>query len=184
MSNAVDDLVRQRLRALRQHHNWSLDELAERTGVGPSTISRVETGQRSVSLDIVIPLARELGIAIDELVKTEDNDDVVIRPEESHSNGMTVWPLSRPESSVTAYKIQFHPRDEPPQQQVHPGHDWMFVLEGSVRLALGDREIIVREGESAEFSTMTPHAATAVDQPATAIMIFDAHGERAHLNSR
>ena len=65
---------------------------------------------------------------------------------------------------------------------MHPGHDWFFVIEGRVRLSLGEREIIVETGEAAEFATMTPHAITAIDGAAELIMIFDRDGERAHVH--
>jgi quercetin dioxygenase-like cupin family protein len=68
------------------------------------------------------------------------------------------------------------------EQQVHPGHDWLFVIEGRVRLSLGDRQITVDRGEAAEFTTMTPHAVTALDGPAELIMIFDRDGQRAHVH--
>jgi quercetin dioxygenase-like cupin family protein len=69
-----------------------------------------------------------------------------------------------------------------PEQRVHPGHDWFFVIEGRVRLLLGEREIIVESGEAAEFATMTPHAFAASDGPAELIMIFDRDGQRAHVH--
>lgn len=181
----VDELVRQRLRALRQNRKLSLDDLAARTGVGPSTISRIETGQRSVSLDVIVPLARELGIALDELVATERDEDVVIRPQGTPwTDRLTVWSLSRPGSSIGAYKMRFEPGGEAPEPQVHPGRDWMFVIEGTVSLTLGERTILVHAGESAEFSTMTPHAVAASRGPADVVMIFDSHGEQAHLHHR
>lgn len=65
---------------------------------------------------------------------------------------------------------------------MHPGHDWLFVLSGTVHLTLGERQIAVKEGEAAEFSTMTPHAVTAVDEPAELLMVFDGEGRRAHLH--
>jgi quercetin dioxygenase-like cupin family protein len=63
---------------------------------------------------------------------------------------------------------------------VHPGHDWFFVLSGAVRLGLGDRTIIVGEGEAAEFSTMTPHSIAAHEQTTELITIFDRTGHDAH----
>ena len=66
---------------------------------------------------------------------------------------------------------------------MHPGHDWFFVLEGRIRLVLGERVIVVEEGEAAEFSTMTPHAIDALDAPAEVIMVFDQDGQRAHLHT-
>lgn len=184
METTIDDLVRARLRAIRRHLGWSLDELAARSGVGASTISRIETGHRSISFDVLIPLARELDVSVDELVASERTDDVVIRPKPQHSPGMTVWPLSRPGSTTVAIKMRFEPDAPPPVPQVHPGHDFMFVLDGTVRLTLGDRELIVDVGESAEFSTMTPHAVTAIGQPADVLMVFDRAGAESHLDDR
>ncbi|MBO4161263.1 cupin domain-containing protein [Micromonospora sp. MMS20-R2-23] len=69
-----------------------------------------------------------------------------------------------------------------PAQRVHPGYDWFLVLDGRVLLWLGERQIEVEKGEAAEFSTMTPHSMTALDEPAELIMIFDREGQRAHLH--
>jgi quercetin dioxygenase-like cupin family protein len=90
--------------------------------------------------------------------------------------------LSRPTASRIAIKMRLQPTRRPPEQRVHPGHDWLFVLVGRVRLMLGEREIVVEEGEAAEFATMTPHALSAVGGPAEIIMIFDRDGHRAHVH--
>lgn len=186
MGPDIDATARARLRAIRQSLGWSLDDLAERASVGPSTISRIETGNRALSLDVLVPLARALGIGVDVLVAPDDDEDVVIRPSPSDHGNMTIWPLSRPDSSTTAFKFRLEPHDPTeslPEPQVHPGYDWMFVIEGRVLLMLGERRIVVEAGESAEFSTMTPHAMVAIERPAETIMIFDRHGERAHLHT-
>lgn len=182
MNESIDDLVRLRLRAIRRHLGWSLDELASKSGVGASTISRIETGHRSISFDVLIPLARQLDVSVDELVATDQADDVVIRPEPHQRPGMTVWPLSRPGSATVAIKMRFQPDAPEPEPQVHPGHDFMFVLDGTVRLTLGERRLIVAAGESAEFSTMTPHSVVAIDEPADVLMVFDRAGAQSHLD--
>jgi transcriptional regulator with XRE-family HTH domain len=179
-----DALVRARLRSLRQARGWSLDVLAERANLSPSTISRLETGKRAVSLDVLLPLARALQIDLESLLEGESDDpDVVIRPVASHRAGVTTWPLSRAGGGTTAMKMRLEPRKRPAEPRVHPGHDWFYVLSGRVRLLLGDREILVETGEAAEFSTMTPHVVDAVGGPAEVLMLFDRDGHRAHLHS-
>jgi quercetin dioxygenase-like cupin family protein len=84
---------------------------------------------------------------------------------------------------MVAMKMRLQPGCRRPEQRVHPGHDWFFVLDGRVRLQLGDREIVVEAGEAAEFATMTPHALTAIDEPAELILIVDRDGQRAHLHT-
>jgi transcriptional regulator with XRE-family HTH domain len=186
----VQELARTRLRSLRTTLGYSLDELAARTHLSPSTISRLETGKRSLSLDVVIPLAQALHVSLDVLFEAPSDDDVVIRPVPHSSGTRTTWPLSRPDGRTVAQKVRLEPEvpgeEEPvrPAQRVHPGHDWFLVLEGRVRLWLGEREIDVAAGEAAEFATMVPHSMSALDgRPAEAIMIFDREGQRAHVHS-
>ncbi len=178
----IEQVVRSRLRSLRNTLGLSLDELAARTNLSPSTISRVETGRRTISLDILLPLAAALQVNLDSLLDVRSDDDVVIRPAPNSSGERTTWLLSRPTASMIAVKMRLEPARKPEEQRVHPGHDWFFVITGQVRLSLGEREITVQAGESAEFATMTPHAFAAVDGPAELIMIFDRDGQRAHVH--
>jgi transcriptional regulator with XRE-family HTH domain len=178
----VEQVVRTRLRSLRNTLGLSLDDVAARTNLSASTISRVETGNRAISLDVLIPLARALAVDLDSLLDVRNDDDVIIRPTPHRENSMTTWMLSRPTGKTIAIKIRLEPTKRPPAQRVHPGHDWMFVINGRVRLLLGDRELIVEAGEAAEFATMTPHACAAIGSPAEIIMIFDRDGQRSHVH--
>ncbi len=178
----IEQVVRTRLRSLRNALGLSLDELAARTNLSPSTISRVETGKRTISLDILLPLARALQVDFDALLDVHSDDDVVIRPIPNSSGERTTWMLSRPTASTIAVKMRMEPTRQTGELRVHPGHDWFFVITGQVRLSLGEREVIVQAGESAEFTTMTPHAFAAIDGPAELIMIFDRDGQRAHVH--
>lgn len=180
----VESIVRARLRSLRNTLGLSLDELATQTNLSASTISRIETGNRTISLDLLVPLARALHVDLDVLLDIHSDEDVVIRPTPNSAHGITTWMLSRPTSKTIAVKMRFEPTKTPPKQRVHPGHDWMFVIKGRVRLFLGDRELIVETGEAAEFATMTPHACTAIGSPAEVIMIFDRDGQRAHVHQQ
>jgi transcriptional regulator with XRE-family HTH domain len=179
----LDALVRQRIRGLRVARGWSLDELAARSHLSPSTISRIETGHRRIALDQLAALARVLGATIDQLVEPEGDADVVIRPHRDEARGRTTWLLSREGADRTVAKMRLTQplADEP---RVHPGRDWFAVLSGTVALRLGERVILVRAGEAAEFSTMVPHAFGAHDGPAEMLCILDHAGERSHLDHK
>ena len=178
----IEALARSRLRSLRTTLGYSLEEMAQRTNLSPSTISRAETGKRALGLDVLVPLANALQVSLDVLFETSDDEDVVIRPVPHGSGTWTTWPLSRPDGRTIAMKVRIQPTSGRPRQRVHPGHDWFAVTSGRVRLWLGDREIEVGTGEAAEFSTMTPHSLSARGEPAELIMIFDREGQRAHVH--
>jgi transcriptional regulator with XRE-family HTH domain len=178
----IEAVVRTRLRSLRTTLGLSLDELAVRANLGASTISRIETGKRTISLDVLLPLAAALQVDLDTLLRVEADEDVVIRPTPSTAGSRTTWMLNRPTASTLAIKMRLEPSRRRPEPRVHPGRDWFFVLEGRVHLTLGDREIIVETGQAAEFDTMDPHSFFATNAPAELIMIFDRDGHQAHVH--
>ena len=183
----LDGLVRKRIRGLRVARGWSLDDLAARCYLSPSTLSRIETGQRRIALDQLAPIARALGTTLDQLVESGDDADVVIRPRRDVVRGMTTWMLTREPGphGMTVAKMRVTkpaPRRGTDQLRVHPGKDWFTVLSGTVVLWLGERTILVKAGQAAEFSTMIPHAFGADDGPAEILCIFDHDGQRTHLH--
>jgi transcriptional regulator with XRE-family HTH domain len=182
----LDGLVRKRIRGLRAARGWSLDELAARCYLSPSTLSRIETGHRRIALDQLAPIARALGTTLDQLVESVDDDDVVIRPHRDVMGGVTTWLLTRDPGpqGVTVAKMRItrpEPRRGTDELRVHPGRDWFTVLSGAVVLLLGERTIVVEAGQAAEFSTMIPHAFGAHGGPAEILCILDHDGQRTHL---
>ena len=182
----LDRLIRGRLRSLRLSKGWSLDVLAARCFLSPSTLSRIETGHRRIALDQLVPLARALGTTLDDLVSTTEDDDVVIRPLPEQAPGATTWLLSRERAAsgqvVAKMRIEPDRPTDPERLRTHPGRDWFTVLSGTARLQLGERVILVEAGDAAEFSTMVPHSFGALDGPVEILTIFDRDGERAHLH--
>lgn len=181
----LDGVIRARIRGLRLANGWSLDALAARCHTSASTLSRIETGHRRISVDQLVPIARALGSTLDQLVETVDDDDVVIRPQRDRAHGVTTWLLSRDHApqGMTVAKMRITARTPPRERRVHPGRDWFTVLAGTARLHLGNRTMLVQAGQAAQFSTMSPHAITAHNGPVEIIVILDRDGQRAHLNT-
>lgn len=187
MEQDVDVLVRHRLRALRTARGWSLDALAARCHLSPSTLSRIETGDRRLALDQLVPLAGALEVTLDQLVATEDDADVVIRAEPTHRADVTTWLLSRDRAAAGVVVVKTRVAAGSAmsgRRQVHPGWEWFTVLSGRAHLELGERVLLVEAGEAAEFSTMTPHRLGAVPGSGDLeiLSIFNRDGERAHLH--
>lgn len=182
----IEVVTRQRLRSLRTSRGWSLDDLARRSHIGASTISRLETGVRRIALDQLVGLARALDTTVDDLLAHPEHDDIIIRPTQDTANDITFWHLTRSDdpSGRKVAKVRFPTARADMQLQVHPGREWLFVLKGTARVALGDREQLVRVGEAADFDTMTPHWIGGEKKPVDALMIFDHHGESAHLRTK
>jgi transcriptional regulator with XRE-family HTH domain len=176
-----EQLIRARLRALREERGLSLDAVADAAGMAPSTLSRLETGKRRLAIDHLAPLARALGTSVDALLAPEPRADPRVRGRSRTINGTRVVPLSRAGGSgPRAYHMTFQERGEP-DPRTHEGHEWLYVLSGRLRLVLGDDDLVLEPGEAAEFSTWTPHWMSAVGGKAEVLVLMGHHGERAHL---
>lgn len=185
--DSVDARVRMRLRELRRRRGFTLEEVAARSSIDVSTLSRLESGKRRLALDHLPRLAAALGVTTDELLRSQETEDPRVRSDSHTRHGVTYWPLTRQGApgGLHAFKIRVSARRRKPPAElpVHEGQDWMYVLSGQLRLILGDRDFIVKAGEAVEFSTWTPHWFGVVDGPAEAIVIFGPHGERVHLHT-
>jgi transcriptional regulator with XRE-family HTH domain len=182
------DAVGPRLKALRQRREVTLTDLARQTGISASTLSRLEAGLRRPTLEQLLPLARVYGVTLDQLVDAPETGDprIHLRPV-AGPHGMVVVPLTRRPGGIQAYKQVIQPpsaeaAERAPVLATHEGHEWLYVLNGRLRLLLGDRDLVLEPGEVAEFGTLTPHwFGPATDQPVEFLSLFGRQGERAHL---
>ncbi|MFB9690702.1 helix-turn-helix domain-containing protein [Amycolatopsis plumensis] len=190
MSDDFEDVlhaVGPRLRALRRNRGMTLAEVAAATGVSESTLSRLESGQRRASLELLLPLARAYGVPLDDLVGAPPTGDPRIHLTPIHRHGMTFVPLSRRSGGMQAYKMIIPSVDPPPlpDHRTHEGHEWLYVLHGHLRLVLGEHDLVLPPGEAAEFDTTIPHWLGSADGKAVELLIlFGRQGERAHLRAR
>lgn len=147
-----------------------------------STLSRLESGKRQASLELLVPLTRQLGIGLDDLVTPSVADPRVRRPVISR-DGLLIAPLTPEGSPVATYKITYPPAAEPPEPRVHDGYEWLYVLSGRLRLILGSQNLILTHGEAAEFDTRVPHSMSAAgNRPAQVLSIFSNDGVRMHTH--
>jgi transcriptional regulator with XRE-family HTH domain len=175
-----------RLRALRRARGATLARLAVETGLTPSTLSRLETGKLRPTLEQMLPLARAHGVPIEDLVEAPQTGDPRIHLRPVRRYGLIFVPLTMRAGGIQGYKVIHPPArgEQLPKPKAHEGYEWFYVLNGRVRLVLGDQDLLLGPGEAAEFDTRVPHwiANTDRDQPAELLMLFGAQGERAHLS--
>lgn len=175
----VDGLVRQRIRALRLAQGLSLVELAERAHLSPSTLSRIENGQRRLALDQLVTLARALDTSLDALVETQDVE-VVSHPMTDHGSESLRWRIRHSPDLVILRQRVTGPPPEPSRMRAHPGHEWLVVLSGTLTLLLGERRYRVQANQSAEFDTMLPHAFGAEGGPVDVLLVVDPEARKGH----
>ena len=181
------DTVGPRLKHLRLHRDITLTTLAEETGISTSTLSRLEAGLRRPTLEQLLPLARYYGVTLDSLVDAPRTADprIDLRPM-ACSDGSIIIPLTRRPGGIQAFKfvLPTGSDDTAPDLRSHEGFDWAYVLNGTLRLVLGDQDLLLQAGQAAEFDTRTPHwfGATSAG-PVEYLSLVGRQGQRAHVHT-
>jgi len=174
-----------RLRRLRKEREVTLAALSEATGISVSTLSRLESGLRRPSLELLLPIARAHRVALDELVGAPPVGDPVVRAKPVERNGRVFWPLTRQPGGLQAFKIMESQRGQEPDQRTHEGYEWLYVLSGRLRLVLGEHDVVLSAGEAAEFDTRVPHwFGSTGEGPVEFLSLFGPQGERMHVRAR
>ncbi len=176
-----------RLRSLRTDRGTSLAEVSAATGISVSTLSRLESGQRKATLELLFPLARAYQVTLDQLV-VPPVADPRIRPSGFTRDGMTYYPLTRRPGGLLAYKLVILADSDRrvPNLKTHEGYEWMYVLNGRLRVILGEHDLVLAPGEAAEFDTRVPHwfGATERRESVEILTLFGPQGERMHVRAR
>jgi transcriptional regulator with XRE-family HTH domain len=189
----MDDLDRTlgavgpRLKQMRLRRDITLAELADETGISTSTLSRLEAGLRRPTLEQLLPLARAYRVTLDELVDAPPTGDprINLRPIAGR-DGAIILPLTRRPGGIQAYKFVLPTGSDrvEPELRTHEGYDWIYVLNGTLRLVLGEHDLMLSPGEAAEFDTRTPHWFGATSSgPVEYLSLIGKQGERAHIRA-
>ena len=190
MSEAIDrtlNAVGPRLKQLRLRREITLADLSETTGISISTLSRLEAGLRRPTLEQLLPLASAYGATLDELVDAPPTGDPRVNLRAiTCADGTTVLPLTRRAGGIQAYKfiLPTGRDDQEPDLRTHEGFDWAYVLNGRLRVVLGEHDMILQPGEAVEFDTRTPHwfGSTSAG-PVEYLSLVGKQGERAHIRA-
>ncbi|AVH60224.1 MULTISPECIES: helix-turn-helix domain-containing protein [Streptomyces] len=175
-----------RLRRIRKEREVTLAGLSEATGISVSTLSRLESGLRKPSLELLLPIARAHQVPLDELVGAPPvGDPRVPSAKPIVHNGRTHWPLTRQPGGLQAFKVLEPRRKLDPEPRTHEGYEWLYVLSGRLRLVLGEHDVVLTAGEAAEFDTRVPHwFGSTGEGPVEFLSLFGPQGERMHVRAR
>jgi len=163
------------LRELRRRSGLTLEAAAQRAALSPAHLSRLETGRRQPSLPMLLVLARVYGTTVSHLLgETPVGPDPVVRASDMEPVEAGGWTYRQAGGSGRAMQaLRVHVPRGPQRDlvRVHPGEEWIHVLDGRLRLTLGDGESTLEPGDSAHFDSLTPHR-LASDSPRGTELLF------------
>lgn len=166
---AIARMIGRRVRAGRADRGWTLDQLAERSGVSRRMLVNVEQGTTNPSIATLLRLSDALGIGLPALVDTVDDaaEEVAV-----HRSGAApvMWSTpaggsavmvagTRPPEVTELWDWRLGPGDDYRSEPHRAGtRELLHVLSGVVVLTVGDVEHRLGAGDSAGFDGATAHA--------------------------
>jgi transcriptional regulator with XRE-family HTH domain len=157
----------ERVRALRRERGWTLEVLAERSGVSRAMISKLERGEKNPTLVVAAKVAEGLGMNLSELVGVEEKRKVVVVP---RGKGMTMRDpetgferqLLSPSLGGRGVEFMRYVVPEGSTSGELPPHrrgveEYVVVERGRLRAVLGGVEYVLEEGDAAYFEADVAH---------------------------
>ena len=159
-----------RLREERRSNGWTLDELARRSGLSKSYLSRIEDGDRHPSIAALLSIARACNVSPAALVGEEQSEQpiVIVRGDEApvnQGNGLAYQVLTGGDRPTAMQPVRISvPGDRAGDELYrHEGEEWLYVLSGTLLLTLGSEEYRLGPGDCAHFDAGIPHRLNALD---------------------
>jgi transcriptional regulator with XRE-family HTH domain len=157
-----------RLRELRLGRGWTLEDLAQQSGLSKPFLSRLESGDRQASISAVLTLSQIFGVSLASMFETAPALEpcLLVRGAEvpaQESHGLTYWPLSSATHLFTLrpMRLTISTRRNGSQHYQHDGEEWIYVLSGKVTLSLDGKSYNLDEGDAIHFDSRLPHRLSA-----------------------
>lgn len=181
-----------KIKRLRKNQNMTLKELAQRTGLTESYLSRIENSNSAPPISTLNRIAEILGTDITFLFQPEpenadDNPDiVVVKNEDIDFDNLTVGPNQKSFYKYSYIPLAKQKRGKNMQPYIvvedfqfgetltHDGEEFVYILEGEIELLYGTEIYLLRKGDYAYFDSHTPHNARSVGEKKaeTLVIIF------------
>ena len=165
----------------RSERGWSLAQLAQRSGLSPAAVHKIEKSGMTPTIASLMKIAAALGKSVAHFVDEPETPDVmVVRNDErarvyTSTQGLDLRNLSGRYGSFAmagAEAVVEPQANSGPTPMRHPGEELVIVLEGRMEFTVAGEPRELGPGDSIHFRTVRPHSwRNASDEPARAIWL-------------
>ena len=171
-----------KLAQARAERGWSLQQLADRSGLSPAAIHKIEKSGMTPTIASLMKIAAALGKSVSYFVDESEPLRPVthIRADErallyTSKQGLTLENISGRYGPFFVAGAEAHLEaraDSGPEPMTHPGEELVVILQGAMRFVVGGEPYELAKGDSLHFRTTLPHSwSNPSDRPARAIWL-------------
>ncbi len=166
---AINENLGKRVKKLRGDRGWSLEELANVSGVSRSMLSEIEREKANPTLTVTFRIARAFGLTLQELIESAEasaskiqviraNDRAQVYRSDKQCEIRTLSPINL-EKDVEFYELTLRPGGTLRSQPHFEGtREFLTVEEGTVRIESDQNSEELAKGDSGTYRADVPHA--------------------------
>jgi transcriptional regulator with XRE-family HTH domain len=173
------------LRAAREKQGFTIEELAQKTGIPADTLSQLEAGETFLPLGQLIKLSKVLSLKVSELISSGQEPFTIVRANQRQSferfgkakqarrgyEYVSLAPGKR-DRLMEPFIVTLHPAS-PDEPSSHDGQEFIYVLEGEMEVLVGDLRDVLKPGDAIYYDSSTTHLVRAHgDSPATILAVL------------
>ena len=160
-ANHDSSTIGPRLRRLRTQRGVGLAEVAEAAGISVGFLSALERSQMSASVGTLRRLARYYRTNILDFFDATESNTRLVRPPSRKvleaGPGVRMELLAWGNTVMEPHLFRIKPQAGSGESYTHEGEEFLFVLQGELKIALADQEYHLKRGDSFYFESSTPH---------------------------
>ena len=167
-------IIGEKIKALRESRQISVEDLMERTGLAQEQIERIESNVDIPSLAPLIKIARALGVRLGTFLDDQDGSGAVVCRKEEHTDNSISFSnnavsarthmqyhslsASKADRHMEPFIIDINQTDENAYElSSHEGEEFIYVMEGVVEIAYGRKKHVIEAGDSIYYDSIVPH---------------------------
>ena len=167
-------IIGEKIKALRESRQISVEDLVERTGLAQEQIERIESNVDIPSLAPLIKIARALGVRLGTFLDDQDGSGAVVCRKEEHTDNSISFSnnavsarthmqyhslsASKADRHMEPFIIDINQTDENAYElSSHEGEEFIYVMEGVVEIAYGKKKHVIESGDSIYYDSIVPH---------------------------
>jgi len=184
-SREVEEVIAKRIRTLRLAKSWTLEKLADVTGLSKSYLSQIENREKTPTISTLIKIAHALGENVRSFWNAEDDAKKasklsIVRADERRAilapdtSGYAYESITykKPDRLMDGYIITLGP-DLPKKPMMHEGQELVFILDGRKEFIYDGQSHIVEAGDCLYFDSDRPHLGRNLDnKPVRFLAVF------------
>jgi transcriptional regulator with XRE-family HTH domain len=166
------------LKQRRLQKGWTLEDLAQQSGLSKPFLSRLESGNRQASIAAVLTLSQVFNDSLAAMFETQVALEpcLIVRKSEAiphDAYGLTYVPLSQAghRFNLRPIRVTVSPKRIGNEHYRHEGEEWIYVLSGKLTLSLAGEAYDLDEGDAVHFDSRLPHRVFARGKTAAEILL-------------